>query len=682
MTSPLFRIPLDDVEKVFEEVDNPGIPEGEDREDSIPSVMLKDWKKEDYDKLAIWLDNWIVDLKTAHDKKLTEWTEQETAYRAADEGPLEEPFVGAPGHVVPLAAMAVDPIVARLDTGVFKTSPVFVFKGLKKSYLSYISSIEAWVEYYQRHQLKLRQTIVPRLFEFTKHGTMVLKVVHHRQVCDGKRYNRKAGWKLEDYKYTTYDGPQIFGVSIKDFMFPPHYQYLQDCPIVVERHRTTYNELLTRQTSGEITNVEKLIDQENGNVLNELELARAQGSNYIDPGHQNRFIEVYEIWADYFYKGKHYKLAIMYHRDTQTFLSVRLNYYFHQKKPYVLIPYTVTNDSLWGIGIVEMVLAFQKMLTMWDRSALANAMLANVRMLITTKDAEIEARPKFYTGRVFRVEDPSKHLIPFSPAQDVYPSTLTERQNIIGLAEKRTGVSDYLTGRESPIIGSRATATSTLALIQEGTRRVEEVMENLRAGLAEAMQFCISDWIQFGIGGVKDIVFGDDEIGVKVTQFFDQIDADNINGMMAIDLAATDAANNRSVQQQVQLAIIQVMMTYLKQLVEVGKLAVESAASAPQLAELIGEVMTSARNMFKELLTRYDIRNPEEYLPDLENFLAGIGIGGSSGPEGQAAPAPSRSNVPNLTLSRGVPTPGPAQPAIPGSGSNNAAPPTGSYPGV
>ncbi len=681
MTSPTYTIPLDDADRIFEQ--NDAVEDAvEPREDSIPGTMMPGWKKADYDALAIWIDAWLTDLKDAHDKKVTEWTEQEDAYRALDQGPLEDPFVGAPGHVVPLAAMAVDPIVARLDTGIFKTAPVFVFKGLRKSYLKYVNALEAWVEYYQKHQLKLRQTLVPRLFEFTKHGTMVLKVVHHREVCKGKKYNKEADWKLEDYEYTTFEGPQIFGVSIKDFMFPPHYQHFQDCPVSFERHRTTYNELLTRQNSGEITNVEKLLGQESGNTLNELERARAEGANYIDPGHQNKFIEVYEIWADYFYKDRHWKLAIMYHRDTQTFLSVRLNYYFHQKKPYIVIPYTVTNDSLWGIGIVEMVLAFQKMLTQWDRSALANAMLANIRMLITTKDSEIESRPKFYTGRVFKVADPSKDLIPFSPAQDVYPSTLTERQNIIGLAEKRTGVSDYLTGRESPIIGSRATATSTLALIQEGTRRVEEVMENVRAGLAEAMQLCMANWIQFGLGDVKDIVFGDDEISVRITEFFNQIDADNINGMMAIDLAATDAANNRSVQQQVQLAIIQVMMQYLKQLVEVGKLAVESAAQAPQLAALIGEVMTSARNMFKELLTRYDIRNPEEYLPDLEKFLGSIGVGGLGGLEGQDQQPAQQPNIPSISMPSRSPSPGPAQPALPGSGANNPAAVAGAYPGL
>lgn len=277
-----------------------------------------------------------------------------------------------------------------------------------------------------------------------------------------------------------------------------------------------------------------------------------------------------------------------------------------------------------------MVLPLQEALTQWQRHALNNAYLANIRMFIAQKNSGIEQKPLLFTGRVLYVEDPSKDLIPFNAAADTYPSTLSERQNIIGLAEKRTGVSDYLTGRESPIVGSRATATSTLALIQEGTRRVEEVMENIRNGYAEALEMCMYIWIQYGVGDIADIVFGNDEVNTLIAEFFDSVDKDNVNGAIALELSATDAANNRTVQQQAQLAIIQTMMVYLEKTLQAGQLAVQSASTAPQLTALIGEIMGSARSMYIELLNKYEIRNPEAYLPDLENFLASIGAGGEA----------------------------------------------------
>jgi hypothetical protein len=300
-----------------------------------------------------------------------------------------------------------------------------------------------------------------------------------------------------------------------------------------------------------------------------------------------------------------------------------------------------------------MTMFFQDAQTAWHRLAQDNAYLANIRMFIAKRESGIEDAPKLYTGKTFFVDNPATDFIPFKAAE-VYPSSLSERQNLFGLTEKRTGVSDYLTGRESPIVGSRATATSTVALIQEGTRRVEEVLENIRNGFAEIIENCIYIWIQYGLDGLDELVFGDDKIYNDLSNFFDSVDEHNIAGALAIDLSATDASNNKSIQQQVQLAIIQTMMQYLNKLVEAGQLALSAASSGQtELTALIGEVMGAARKMFKDLLTKYDIRNPEDYLPDLEAHLnaaiaagqgnPGVAPGGAGGLQGdESIPSPSR----------------------------------------
>src|SRR5262249_52525878 len=205
----------------------------------------------------------------------------------------------------------------------------------------------------------------------------------------------------------------------------------------------------------------------------QLERAREEAVDYKSTTRYVDDIVVYEIWCDYDIDGDDIPehLVCTYHYASRTILQLRYNWYFNQEKPYTVIPYALSNESLYGIGICEMVKPFQDALTRWHRMASDNAYIANIRMFIAKKDSGIEETPRLYASRVFFVDDPSKDFIPFSLG-DIYPSTLAERQNLFGLMEKRTGVSDYLTGRESPIIGSRATATSTLALIQEGTKRV------------------------------------------------------------------------------------------------------------------------------------------------------------------------------------------------------------------
>lgn len=644
----------------------------------FPPPILEGISAERMTALTIWLDQWVNDLRSDQQEKQQQWSDQEKAYRAeSDFSSAGKPFSGASSETIPAIAMAVDPIHARLDTGIFKQDPVFQIKPLKKSFTKYNFALTKWVNYYQKNVVKLRRIASPRILELTKLGTCVFKTVYDRQCAKIKTYD-PVTWNVVTKEEVRYNGPRTFGVSIGDFMFPALYQDVQDCPIVIERQRTTFDKLKVAEASGKLANVDKIKGQET-NQRTPLEDAHEDASSHKSSSRYHEDIEVLEVWFDYDIDGNGLPehLVATYHQDTRTFLQLRYNWYFHQRKPYTIIPYQITSDSLYGIGIAEMVKPFQDALTKWHRMASDNAYLANIRMFIVKKESGIEEVPRLYAGRCFFVDDPRSDFIPFSGG-DVYPSTLAERQNLFGLAEKRTGVSDYLTGRESPIIGSRATATSTLALIQEGTKRVEEVLENIRNGLAEIVENWIYIWIQYGLGDLDDIVFGDDETGQLLDEFFKSITAENVNGALAIDLTATDAAGNRQAMQAMQLQIIQVMMQYLEKVLAAGQGMLMAKQANPELAALINDVTKAARQMFRDLLQKYDITNPDDYLPDLEKYLNGgqsqpqqAAIGG---PAGVPVGASQLGGIPTIgsTLSR----PAVPIPAAPGSGALNGNSPS------
>jgi hypothetical protein len=620
-----------------------------------------------YQDFIIWMDQWLVELIAGQQTLLEKWADEELAYRAQVIQPVTTPFEGACTDVIPAIAMAVDPIQARLSGGIFQADPIFVMKPLAKQFVQYVDAVEHWIQYYAKHKVELRQIASSRFFEFVKHGHMVFKTIYDRQTHDIIQYDKN--WKPEQKTITKFKGPRTVGIKIDNFLFPPLYEHLQDVPICAERQILTYQDLLTAVAEGKLDKeaVESLKGKEM-NLRDILELQRELSSEHMQTALERKFyFEIHEVHCTYDITGKGIpsKLIVTYHKPTRTVLQFRYNWYFHQKYPYTLIPYTTTNESLLGIGVCEMVLPFQNTLTNWHRMATDNAYLANIRMFIARTDAKIETRPRLFSGRVFRVDDPTKDFIPFAAA-DIYNSTLSERQNIFGMAEKRTGISDYLTGRESPILGSRATATSTVALIQEGTKRVEEVLDNIRYGFAEIAQFWMSLWIQYGLDGVDDVAFGDDDTAQLIKDFFSSVNIENINGAMGIELSATDASNTKTAQQQMQLAIIQVLMGYYEKTVQLGQMAIQAQQQMPQFTALAEEIYEATHAMFKDLLQKYDIRNPEAYLPDLEKFFANINPAGQQaglgGPQGQPPAAPGPQGVQVL------PFRGP-QPPAPGSGS-------------
>jgi hypothetical protein len=630
--------------------------------------------EETRDKLLIWLDQWLQDLISEQSSRQTTWSKWESAYRGEPDATISSPpFKGASIDVIPVIAMAVDPIHARLDTGMFKQDPVFSVKPLRATMTKLAPSIEKFIDAYQKHKLQLRRVSSPHILGCTKLGTCVFKTVYDKEIHHAKTYDVEDNYKVVEKDMITFAGPRVLGVDIGDFLYPSGYLDVQDCPIVFERQRTTFEKLKVLEYSKKLANVDELKNQEKTSVRTELETARdtAAGRAVINRQFE---LEVYEAWCDYDIDGDGMpeRLVITYHPDTRTILQLRYNWYFHQRKPYTVIPYSIANGTLDGIGIGEMAYPFQLAVTRFHRMASDNAYIANIRMFIAKRNSGIEEVPRLYSGRVFFVDDPTKDFIPFQ-AGDIYPSTIAERQNLFGMVEKRTGVNDYLTGRESPIVGSRATATSTLALIREGTQRVEEVLENFRNGFSEIVNNCISIWVQYGTGGIEDMFFEGDQIADDVKIFFKQATHDNVNGLIGVELTATDPTASRVQMQQMQLSIIQVMMQYLEKVLAAGQGALQAQQQMPQLTDMIKEVMRAARAMFLDLLKKYDIRNPDDYLPDLEKYL-GNGTGApeaaqpGAGP-GIGGPAAGNAGVPALPAAPSAPVgPQVPGPATPGSG--------------
>lgn len=626
-----------------------------------------------YNSFWAWVDRWLVEVRDSQNENISRWATQERAYRAQTDqaSGYVPPFDGACMDVIPAIAMAVDPIQARLSQAIFKADPVFRLKPLRKKWVGKTTSIEKFVDYYQKNKLKMRDEFAPRLFEFCKHGEMVFKTIYDRETYSVKTYDRD--WTVVKKEVTRFSGPRVVGIPINYFFCPAAYQDIQKSPFVMERQIVTFNDMQIAFKSGKIDDPKDLEGKETIS-RDELENQQQASANQQENTQQKKlYFELWEIWCKYDIDGDGVpeNLVITYDFLHRKFLQIRFNWYFSQRYPFTVMPYTVTAASYHGLGLSEMIKPFQDQLTNWHRIATDNAYLANIRMFIARTDAKIENRPKLFAGRVFRVDEPTKDLIPFAAA-DVYGSTLSERQNTFGMVEKRTGVSDYLTGRESPILGDRATATSTMALIAEGKGRVEEVLSNIRTGMAEILENCMAIWVQYGLDGVEDIAFGDDAVATDVRDFFDSIGIENVNGALGIDLSATDASNSRVAQQQMQLAIINVLMGYYQKLVEVIQLAVQSQQNMPQLTPMLVEIMESARKMFIDLLQKYDIRNPDAYIPDLEKYFnePSNGQAGIGGLEGLIESIRGQQRVP-VPGARG---PVPTAPSLPGSGAGGAAP--------
>lgn len=655
----LFAAGLETID--FDEEDNAPAAKP-DNVNAFPPPII-DVSAERMEAFKLWLDEQLVNLKAAHQAKQTEFAMYEEAYRARpQQGRFQLPFAGACDDNIPVIAMAIDPVQALLDVEIMGQKPVFTVEPLRKSMADYKNCLEDWIQFNQLHRWQLRKLASARFFELAKLGTCIFKTEYDREEAKIRTYTRtENGFEPVDRTEVRFAGARVRGVRREDFYFPPGYSNVQDCPIIFERFNATLSRLRIAESSGKITNVDKITGFKRAS-LTDMEQTRQDLDNVTLSAQQLDDYELWEFNADYDIDGEDgipERLIGIYHAEKREFLQLRYNHYFNQKKQYVVIPYIFVDGTLDGMGLAEMSLPFQIAITRWHRMASDNAYLANTRLYVAKKNSGIEETPRIYAGRTFFVDDPSKDFRPFQ-AGDIYPSTMVERQNLFGMVEKRTGVSDYLTGRESPILGDRATATSTTLLLNQGMKRIKETIENIRSGFAEVIENCFFIWAQYGTEELEDLVFGQDDTAIKIKQFFQQYSEINLTGAFAVSLRATDTGENVVAKQQMQLQLIQIMMGYFEKLLAAGEAALMAMKQGlPEYTMMVHDTMVAARKMFNDLLHDYNVPSPEAYVPDLAKYLQpptpqapGIGAG-PGGAVGSPQGVPGAQGVEALLASLG-----------------------------
>jgi len=655
-----------------------------------PVIKLSPARK---DRLKRWLMDQVQALLSKHADQEKLYAAIETAYRAqpiVDDG---FPFKGRATETIPVIAAAIDPIHARLNTGINKQDPVLRVRPITPKMMAYSDALEEWVNYRRRHILDLPRHTGPAYLELCKLGTTIFKTVFDHVETTTTGYEQ-PGWKVVRKTAVRYHGARVLPLSPADVFWGVGYLRQEDLPIIVERQRFTPDQLVVA-ADGDYPKldpeaVKVLVDRATINQRTTVETARDAAA--MDSPHiHEEVITLYEVWFEYDLqwdpsdpeskRSAPEKLVATIDLDTGELAQLRYNWYFHQQHPYTIIPYTLTNGSLRGLGIGEMSIPVQEGITRWYRMSSDNAYLANIRMWAAPKGAIREQRLQAFAGRVIPLNDPVKDLREIRMA-DTYPSTMTERGYLDQINQRRTGSNDYMGGNESPVVGSRATATSTLALIQEGSRRVEEVMENVRRGETDIALKCLALDIQYGPGDVFQRVFGEEETGRLLEQFFAETTVDELQQGIAIELAATDSGGSRAARQQTFMAIAQQVEAYTNRVVEMGQAAFQ-AAEAGQLetATLFADALIAHRRALREVFKANDIPDADQFLPDITDDLAAVAERAAAGAAAaQSAGVAGGGGQPPAGMGGPPGAPGAVAPPADGMG-GDLAPDTG-VPGV
>lgn len=592
-------------------------------------------------------------------------------YRAqTEDGIAHFPFEGAHQVTVPVTADNVDPIWARYMANIHGAENIWTMRALSEKWVTAAKPLQDFTQWLDTNILKMWNVNMLAFQDMIKLGTAVYKT--------GWSFEQKRVWKYDEQLNRVRatemrNKPLVDHVNIVNFLVPPEAREVDPdvqhgALWVGERLRIRPLALRTMARGQEpfLPNfipeaVEKVIRWVE-NSLTEEE-AQRNVNDYIGDElsgayFETREIELWEVHIRYDASGDGIEedLIITYHKPTATILRAIYNW-LPGGRPYSVIRY-LRGDGFYGIGVAEQTETWQNTISNVLNYDLDKLLLSNAPMFAVSEGANILPDEPIFPGKIWSLTNPKDDILPMHM---IAPGNFDIMQMMSFLQEQsraRTGLND-LQQANIAALPSRTPATTVQSLLQEGNTRFDMSIKDLRQGGLSEVGLRVLQNLQFQTKNFTNNPFaqaylataqqvlGDPEGSEAVRAITGGFPAEPIQNGIGVQLTATSGLNNKELMKQSNLALLQIGGQMGEQFIQL--------ASLIQQGGLVGEVAQKLFSGGTELLLRtleqFDVRNPEEIVPNLQSLLgaqqqlAGGGmlqpLAGAAGGAQGGAPAPA-----------------------------------------
>jgi hypothetical protein len=171
--------------------------------------------------------------------------------------------------------------------------------------------------------------------------------------------------------------------------------------------------------------------------------------------------------------------------------------------------------------------------------------------------------------------------------------------------EKRTGVSTYNMGMESPVVGSRATATGTTALINEGNQRFWVSIDDMRKAIEELIYLTIQLEQQMRPEGYY-----------YMKGRYIQFPPGDPRTTLALRLAVSSETINRDLEVQQMQLLMAVTNDYYMRLNQ-AMMLVANPQFPPQAKMMAVSTMEASSKLVRKFVERFDIEDLDAIVPSV-----------------------------------------------------------------
>jgi len=589
------------------------------------------------------------------------WRSWLELYRApGDRGESHFPFEGASALTVPVAAMNVDPILARWMKTIHAADNLWTLAPLNERWMPSAKPLQDYLTWIDRMQLKMWDVNYRTFMETLKLGTGIYKT--------GWTFQRRQKWGYDAQKtrvrlLETTNRPFVDQVHLANFMLPTEARSIDPdaqagAPWVAERHtwRPAQLRLLARGQEPVLPNfdrdgVERIIQHAQTSLPSyDLKVAALDQLSTSSSARRESPVEVWEVHLrfDTTGNGMEEDVVVFYHVPTQELL--RATYEPMAFRPYNAIRY-MRSEGFYGIGICEMAEVWQKITSRVLNFDVDKILLSNAPMLAVKEGANVVPDEPIFPGKQWHLTNPRDDILPLFLTAPGSFDIAALRAYLGDQTKQRVGLTDLQFGTVGAL-PSRTPATTIQSLLAEGNTRLDLMIADLReSGLSEVglrvlqhLQTQANDPVNNPEASayvtLAPMILGMPE-GAYVAQAL-QIPSESIENGIGVSLTATSGTSNKELMRQSKLSLIQITSQLAPGFIQLAQLITQMPGTP--VAQVAEQLFKGGASLLQDLLEQFDVRNTEDIVPQLAANLSAlqslgagqsispVGLGGGGGP--------------------------------------------------
>lgn len=591
------------------------------------------WAKNAKEDFRSWFFNELHNTLGDRSQLERKWLDLLTQHRARvlGDGTSDVPFIGASDVEYPMTSMHSDPVYSDLMQTLHIPQNFFTVSPLRADMVDVAKPFEKFLGMVERNTIKMRKVNEKAFIDLIVLGTCVYKnyILHSSRMV--QEYG--DGDKIIETRKIRFE-PRVEHVPLKDFFIPAYASCIDPdavggAPWVAHRFELTWGQFqnradesapfLPRYDPAAVKKVQAYLESRYTDLMKD----QVQRDDEYSPWLDEKII-LHEVWARYDSNGDGFDedLVIIWHHDSQTICRATHIPLMHGERPFHSATY-MPHIGFYGIGLGEQDEWAQLSMTRLFNNAVNNVMLANQRMLTVPLGANFSPDEPFYAGKIWPL--PPGEEIQSIQMGEVYPSIFQMMSQLGQMSEGRTGVSELRQGSLDSM-PSRTPASTVLSVLQEGNKKFDMILSNLRTdALAYIGVQIVQNLIQISRSDPRWRVLASQALGERDGQLVAKIlngPVHDVASKLGITVTATSSQVNKEVEKQSFVALMQIAAQVYPQMMQYAQVSAQMGGDQMKIVATADAAYDGLKELLVRLLENFDIRNPDPFLPGDESASA------------------------------------------------------------